>query len=176
MTQAKANPAPTPAAPGRCAAVLAELLRSLDSLTVAHEELCESLLQQHAAMKRFDTVAMAGGVRRQETIHRRILRMEQQRRHLVQQLARAAGRPDDLPLVQLAEFYPESRDDLLERRTRLRTAAGEAAIHGRSCARLAGGVLSHLNAAMRILTRATTYGRAGAFDVPPARGRLEATA
>lgn len=176
MSQAKASSSlPTPV-PARCAAALAELSRSLDSLTVAHQELCESLLQQHAAMKRFDTAAMAGGVRRQESIHRRILRMEQQRRLLVQQLARAAGRSDDLPLVQLVELYPEARDDLLERRTRLRTAAGEAAVHGRSCARLAGGVLSHLNAAMRILTRATTYGRAGAFDMPPARGRLEATA
>lgn len=176
MTQSRTNFTAAIPAGTRCAPLLAELLRTLDSLATAHVELSESLRQQHAAMKRFDTAAMAGGVRRQESIHRRILKMEQQRRHLVMQLARAAGRPDDLPLLQLADLFPESRDALLERRARLREAAGEAATHGRSCASLAGGVLSHLNAAMRILTRATTYGRAGSFDVPPARGRLEATA
>lgn len=176
MSQARAHTSPHSPSPARGAAALAELGRSLESLTAVHRELCESLQQQHAAMKRFDTEAMAGGVRWQESIHRRILRMEQQRRLLVQQLARAAGRSDDLSLLQLADLYPQVRDELLQCRTQLRTAAAEAARWSQACGRLAGGVLSHVNTALRILTRATTYGRAGSFAAPPGRGRLEAVA
>ena len=179
------TPAPRPAAqrtPVQQADVLlTELQKALDGLTAAHVELAASLRQQHDAMKAFDTTAMAEAARRQEQIHRRVMRLEQQRRQQVQNLARVAGRQGaEMTLIGLADLYPAARDGLLERRAALRQATTEAAERGRACGRLAGGVLSHLNAALRLLTDATTYGRTGGFDVAPRvstrLARLEAVA
>ena len=156
--------------------LLAQLARTLGDLTKAHRDLCDSLDHQQAAMQRFDTATMADVVRRQESIHRRILRLETERRKLVAALAKPLRLPADATLAQLVAGHPEYADALLALRAELRGATLEAAGKSRTCGRVAGSVLSHLNGALRLLTHSVVYRRTGAFDAPPMKRRVEAVA
>ena len=155
---------------------LAQLARALSDLTAAHRDLAAALDAQHDAMRRLDTEAMNGLARRQESIHRRILRLEQERRKLVAALARAARLPPDASLAQIAAAHPEHADALMALRAELRARTTDAAAKTRTCARVAGSVLAHLNSSLRLLTGATVYRPGGDFAAPPARTRVEAFA
>ena len=156
---------------------LAQLARTLSDLTRAHRDLCDTLDAQQAAMQRFDTTVMADVVRRQESIHRRILRLETERRKLVAALAKPLRLPPNATLAQLVAGHPEHADALLDLRNELRRATAEAAQKSRLCGRVAGSVLSHLNGALRLLTNSVVYRRTGDFDAPPpTKRRVEAVA
>ena len=156
--------------------LLAQLARTLGDLTKAHRDLCDTLDHQQAAMRRFDTATMGEVVRRQEATHRRILRLETERRKLVAALAKPLRLPPEATLLQLAAGHPDHGDALLQLRLELRRATIDAAAKSRTCGRVAGSVLSHLNGSLRLLTNGVVYRRTGAFDAPPMRGRLEALA
>ena len=155
---------------------LAQLARALGDLTAAHRDLCAAFDRQHEAMKRFDTGVMAEVVRRQESVHRRILRLETERRKLVVALARPLNLPSDATLAQLAAGHPDHAAALLALRAELRQATTDAGVKCRTCGRVAGSVLAHLNASLRLLTNSVVYRRTGAFDVPPMKHRVEAVA
>ena len=158
------------------ARALDELAAALGSLSAAHAELSAALDEQHAAMRRFDAPAMKRLARRQELAHRRILRFEADRRKAAATAARAAGLSHDAPLLAIADAYPERRDALVELRDDLRRRSAAAAASGRRCGRVAGGVLSHLSAALRLVTGSPLYEATGSFAVPPNRPRrVEAT-
>ncbi len=165
-TRAVAPPAPEK--------VLDDLAATLRQLTLAHADLCDVLDQQHAAMKRFDTEQMTRHARKQEQSHRRILKLESDRRRHAQMLARAAGLGFDVTLVQLAGAYPDRREELLELRRELHASSRAAAERGRRCQRIAASVLSHLNSALRMVTRSSVYQSTGNFTLPPPIHRLEA--
>ena len=155
---------------------IADLLKTLDALEAAHGDLCAALDAQQAAMRRFDPAAIAEAARRQEAIHRRVLRLEQERRRRTAPVAKALGLPTTATLAQIAARLPQQQEDLLRRRAALRAAAEAAVRKSGACARIAGGVLGHLNLALRLLTQSTTYRKTGGFDLPPPRRRLEALA
>ena len=157
--------APAPASPASPA--IDELARALRELTAVHRDIASNFEQQHNAMRRFDTEAMKRLGRRQEASHRRVLRLEATRSAAAGRAARAARLPADAPLLSLADAYPAQRDDLLQLRQELRDVAAEASDRSRRCQRIAGSVLTHLNGAVRLLTRSSLYERGGTFASPP---------
>lgn len=163
-------PTPTNNLPVR---VLDELEQCLVDLAAAHAELGEALDHQHEAMRRFDTAQMSRLARRQETTHRRILRLEAQRRRLASTAARAAGLAVDAPLTAIADAWPPRRERLLALRADLRRASADASERGQRCQRIAGSVLAHLNGALRLLTRSGLYQSGGTFTLPPPARRVE---
>ena len=157
---------PTAATPPASPAI-DELARVLRELAAVHRDIAANFEQQHEAMRRFDTEAMQRLGRRQEASHRRVLRLEANRGTAAGRAARAAQLPIDVPLLALADAYPAQRDELLRLRQELRAVAAEAQERSRRCQRIAGSVLTHLNGAVRLLTRSSLYGRGGAFVSPP---------
>ncbi len=155
---------------------LTELMRTLGTLAQAHRDLAEILDAQHAAMRSFDAGAMQQAARRQEAIHRRILRLEQDRRRQVTHLARPLGLGPMPTLMELAERMPEHGPALLEMRRQVREAVEAAAMRSRVCSRVAGSVLGHLNLALRLLGDGSTYRRTGGFEMTRPLSRLQAVA
>lgn len=155
------------------ARVFDDLEQCLADLAAAHADLGEALDRQHEAMRCFDTPQMARLARRQEGTHRRILRLEAQRRKLAATVARSVGLSVDAPLTAIADACPARRERLLVLRADLRRASADASERGRRCQRIAGSVLAHLNGALRLLTRSGLYQSGGTFTLPPPARRVE---
>ena len=163
----------TPARPSQPAAV-DQLVATLAKLAGAQSDLRDALGEQAAAMRKLDVKAMAQLGRRQESAHRRLLKLEVDRRRYSAAAAKPLGLPGDAPLAQIAMGYPQHAPDLMRLRDELRSHAAAAADLGRHCSRLAGGVLGHVNGALRLVTRSCLYGRGGEFAMPPVASRVHA--
>jgi hypothetical protein len=150
------------------------LVRSLDGLIKTHGELLATLREQLEAMRKMDAVAMSDAGRRQEAIHRRLLRLETDRRRAARALATSLRLPADAALTDIAARLATPPAELQDRRVRLRSLSTEAAKLGEQCSRLAGGVLAHLNSSLRLLTGGGTYAAGGNFHMPPRLSRMEA--
>ena len=164
--------------PGSSAAMLDRLEEVLRSLAGAQSDLTDLLEQQHTAMTGLDTAAMDKCASRQESLHRRVMQLEHERRTLVHNLATSTGLSSGATLRDLADAFaaedPQRRLRLLELRDLLRQRSAHAAKRGRRCSRVAGSVLGSINTALRLLTRSCIYSKTGNFQMPPRRPRMEA--
>ncbi len=120
-------------------------------------------------MRQLDVKAMSAASRRQEALHRVLLRHEAERRKHARTAARLRNLPAEATLLILAEGYAERREELLAVRNELLATTQATRTVGKTCSRMAGGVLAHLNQALRILHRPFLYSAAG--DCPPAAGQ-----
>ncbi|MEM1012783.1 MAG: flagellar export chaperone FlgN [Planctomycetota bacterium] len=144
------------------------LLATLHKLATAQADLRTAMVDQEQAMRKLDVRAMSAAARRQETLHRVLLRHEAERRKHARGVARMTNLPPDATLAVLAEACPEHRDALLQVRGELLEATRLTRSAGQTCGRMAGGVLAHLNQALRLLHKPFLYSRQG--DCPPAGG------
>jgi hypothetical protein len=149
------------------------LVATLVELVRAHRELCELLERQQAAMREIDLDAMAGVSKRQEQLHRRILRLERERRANAALLASSAGLPGDASLGQIAEKLPVWSEQLLALRQELRGLSREASDRGKRAGRIAASVLCSVGSALRSVTGSTLYRRGGDFSLPPLAHRVD---
>ncbi len=151
-----------------------QLLATLTKLSAAQCDLRDALSEQVEAMKRLDVKAMASIGHRQESAHRRLLKLEGDRRRHGATAAGQLGLAPDTPLVEVVSGYPDHAEQLLQVRDELRAHTIAAADLGRHCARIAGGVLGHVNGALRLVTKSCLYGREGGFELPPVSHRIRA--
>jgi DNA repair exonuclease SbcCD ATPase subunit len=156
--------------------LLDDLAVGLTAMTSLQAELATLLEEQFQAMKTFDTNAVARCARRQELLHRRLLRLETERRRNAEQLCRIARIAPDANVQQIADAYPSHREQLLTLRSQLRHAVQTVSERGRRSQRVAGTVLSHLNSVLRMVTKSGLYQQSGSFTAPPPIRRLEASA
>ena len=155
--------------------VIPQLAATLRDLIAAHRDLIAALVEQHAALRSFDAPRVAELVARQERVHRRLMRLEAERRRRSEAAARALGLRRDATLADVASRSPAA-EELLALRTELRQLSAEAAERGRRCGRIAGTALANLGSALRRATGATLYQPGGGFALPPPIRRTDAVA
>ncbi len=122
-------------------------------------------------MRGLDVATMATASRRQETLHRSLLRLEAERRKQAKLCARARGLGSDATLVTIANAFADERDALLAKRLELREVTTVTRDLGQACSRLAGGVLAHLNQALRIVHKPWIYSSTGEPPLQPGLAR-----
>ncbi|HEY2585287.1 MAG TPA: flagellar export chaperone FlgN [Tepidisphaeraceae bacterium] len=152
---------------------LSELETLLRQLVAEHRRLLAEVERHAAAMKTFDLPAMEDAGRQQEACRLRINAIEQRRRVLCQQMARAMNQPGELTLRLLAGMFPAKADALLKLRAELRDVAEQIAMRTRISGRVASAVLGHLNTVVRIVCGAVE--RAGVYTkkgIPSVSGRI----
>jgi hypothetical protein len=152
---------------------LIELENVLSMLIDEHRKLLAHLNTQHEAMKQLQPAAMEDSLHRQEACRLRILSLENRRRLLGQQIAKAANLPLDATLVQIAHASPQYGTKLLQLREQLKSIMRDIADRTHVGGRLAQAVLGHLNTAMRLF--ADAVGQAGTYTkygVPRVSARI----
>jgi hypothetical protein len=135
---------------------LSELETVLTQMVAEHRRLLAQVERHAEAMRRIDLPVMDDSGRQQEACRLRINSMEQRRRYIVQQIARAAKAA---PLMKL--------------RAELKEVAEQIAARTRISGKVAAAVLGHLNTAVRLVAgaveRAGLYTRRG---IPRASSRV----
>lgn len=152
---------------------LSELETVLRQLIAEHRRLLAEVDRHAAAMKAFDVDAMEDAGRQQEACRLRISAIEQRRRVLCQQMARAMNQPGELTLRLLAGMFPAKADALLKLRAELRDLAERISMRTRISGRVASAVLGHLNTVVRLISGAIE--RAGVYTkkgIPSVSGRI----
>jgi hypothetical protein len=158
---------------------LAELETLLQQLIAEHKKLLGHMDAQQAAMRVFDLSAMDAAVNGQEACRLRIVTLETKRRNVVQVLTRGV-KVDVGPvtITKLASLYPHRRDALLKLGNELKSVATTIASRTKIAGKLAGAVLGHLNAVVRLLAgaveRAGVYTKDGIPRVTSRIGIMEA--
>ncbi len=155
-----------------------EIEHLLRQLIVEHRKLLKHVDAHAQAMRQMDLKAMDDSAKLQEAARTRIAAMENRRRGLVQQIARAQRISGELNLQRLAELHPAHGKSLLALRDELKAIAGQIAGRTYVASRLAGAVLGHLNTAVRLLAGATertgVYTKAGVPKVSQRIGVMNA--
>ena len=156
---------------------LSELETLLRQLIDEHRRLLAEVERHAAAMKKIDIATMEDAGRQQEACRLRINAIEQRRRILCQQMARAMNQPGELTLRLLAGMFPARADSLLKLRAELRAVAEQISMRTRISGRVASAVLGHLNTVVRIVSgaieRAGVYTKKGIPSVSPRIGLME---
>lgn len=157
---------------------LLEVEHLLRQLIAEHHKLLKHVAAHDAAMRRFDMPAMDQSAKLQDAVRLRIATMESRRRAAIHQIARAGRMGDDLTIQQLAEMFPDRAASLLGLRDELKDIASQIAAHTHVAARVAGGVLGHLNTAIRFLAgaveRTGVYTKTGTPQVSSRIGVMNA--
>ena len=152
---------------------LSELETVLTQMVAEHRRLLAHVERHADAMKRIDLPEMDDSGRQQEACRLRINSMEQRRRHIVQQIARAANQPGELTLPLLAGMFPAKAAPLMKLRAELKDIAEQIAARTRISGKVAAAVLGHLNTAVRLVAGAVE--RAGLYTkrgIPRASSRV----
>jgi hypothetical protein len=154
---------------------ISDLNAILIQLTVEHRKLLELMDAQHAAMKKFDLIAMADLMPRQEMLRLRIGDLENKRRGMMRLITTSFKLPEEPRLTRLAELFPPHALALLKSRQELREVAQKITLRSQGSGRLAAAVLGHLNHVVRIL--ATAAKQAGMYTkqgIPQVGARIGA--
>ena len=159
--------------------LLPELENVLQLLVAEHRRLLAHLEAQQGAMKAFDLKALDDARNQQEASRLRVAAIENKRRALVLQIAKASRiDPQGLTITKLADLHPQRRDALLKLRDELKGLAGQIAVRTHVASRLAGAVLGHLNTVVRLLAGAVEksglYTKQGVPRVSARIGVMEA--
>lgn len=162
---------------------LAELESLVQMLVSEHEKLLAHLDAQQAAMRRLDARAMDEAASAAEAVRLRIVNLDNRRKALSAQLALALKVPATSNLGQIAEALPAgfagARQRLLALRRHLRELVADVQARSQLAAKLAGGVLGHLNTVVRLISgaveKAGLYTRHGTPSVSRRIGMLETT-
>src|SRR5688500_10925813 len=121
---------------------LPELENVLQSLVDEHRRLLAHVEAHQAAMRAFDLRALDEARNHQEASRLRVATLENRRKLLVLQIAKALKLdPAALTVRKLAELHPPRREALLKLRGELKTAAELIAVRTHVAGRLAGAVL-----------------------------------
>ncbi|HMB94986.1 MAG TPA: flagellar export chaperone FlgN [Tepidisphaeraceae bacterium] len=150
-----------------------ELENVLALLIEEHRRLLGHLQTQQEAMKKLQHGAMEESLHKQEASRLRIIGLENRRRFLVQQIAKASRLAADATLAEIAQASGPSGSKLLQLRDQLRAIMREIADRAVVAGRLAQAVLGHLNTAMRLF--ADAVGQAGTYTkygVPRVSARI----
>jgi hypothetical protein len=119
---------------------------------------------------------MDAAMSQQESIRLRIASLETRRRTLVSQMAIGARVPE-LTLAKIAQMHPAQSGRLLPLRDELKTVAKAVAHRTHVAGKVAGAILGHLNAAVRLLAgaaqQAGLYTKHGTPQVAGRIGTLE---
>lgn len=157
---------------------LFDLESILQQLIVEHRKLLRHLDAQQAAMKAFALDAMDAAANQQEASRLRIAKLENQRRAIVQQLARQYRAAGEMTLSQIGQVYPERSASLKQLRDELKRAIQQVQSRSHVAGRVAGAVLGHLNTVVRLLAgtveRAGVYTKSGVPRVSARIGIMEA--
>jgi undecaprenyl pyrophosphate synthase len=140
---------------------LIELENVLGLLIDEHRRLLAHMQTQQAAMKKLEAGAMEESLHRQEASRMRIVSLENRRRSLVQQMAKASRLSEEATLAQIAIAAGPGGQKLLQLRETLKSVMREIANHTTVSGKLASSVLGHLNTAMRLF--ADAVGQAGTY-------------
>lgn len=131
-----------------------EVEHLLRQLIAEHHKLLKHVEAHDSAMRAFDLPAMDQAARLQDAVRLRIATMDTRRRAAIQQIARSARLNGDITIQALAEAFPDRAQPLLALRDELKSVAARIAARTYVTARVAGGVLGHLNTAVRFLAGA----------------------
>ena len=85
---------------------ISDLQAILMQLAAEHRKLLDQLEAQHAAMKKFDLVAIADWITRSEATRLRINDLESRRRAVMRQITAALKLQQEPRLTRLAELFP----------------------------------------------------------------------
>lgn len=155
-----------------------EVEHLLRQLAAEHRKLLTHVQAHDAAMRRFDLPGMDQSAKLQDAVRLRIATMETRRRAAFQQIARTARIDGELTIHKLAEIFPDRAGSLLSLRDELKEIAAQVAAKTYVAARLAGGVLGHLNTAVRFLAgaveRTGVYTKSGSPRVSSRIGNMNA--
>src|SRR2546423_13942377 len=133
---------------------ISDLEMVLQQLIAEHRKLLALLVDQQAAMKRMDLQSMETLVAAQESSRKRIAMLERRRQVLAAQLARASKIVGQPTLEKLAGAHPARAKALLALRDELKPLIEQLRNRAFVAGRVAGAVLGHVNAAMRLLAGA----------------------
>ena len=158
---------------------LSELEAVLQALVAEHRRLLAAVEAHQAAMKAMNLAALDAARNQQEASRLRIATLENRRRLVVAQVARAARvEVKGLTLTKLAALYPPQAQPLLKLRDELKDVASSIARRTYVSGRLAGALLGHLNTVVRLLAgaveKAGVYSKNGVPKVSARIGVMEA--
>ncbi len=155
-----------------------ELESLLTNLVIEHRRMLGYTQSQQEAMQRFDLKGMDQAQQQQEASRLRIAGLENRRRMLVIQMARACGMATPPTLTVLAQLNPQRAAALLKLRDDLKQTACDIQRRTHVVSRLAGAVMGHLNTAVRLLAgaveQAGVYTRQGTPRLSSRIGVMEA--
>jgi FlgN protein len=158
--------------------MILDLETLLQQMIVEHGKLLKLVEGQQSAMKVLNLKAMDEATNLQEAGRLRIAALEQKRRTLVIQVAKALRLSGEPRIPQLAEIFPDRKPTLLKLRDELRNLIGQIAKKNYVGGKLAGAVLGHLNTAIRLLAGAVEhaglYTRSGVPRMASRIGVMEA--
>jgi hypothetical protein len=157
---------------------LFDLESVLQQLIVEHRKLLRHLDAQQAAMKTLHLDAMDTAANQQEASRLRITKLENQRRAIVQQIAKQHRVAGDMTLSQIGQLHPEKNASLQQLRDELKRTIRQVQSRSHVAGRVAGAVLGHLNTVVRLLAgtveRAGVYTKSGVPRVSARIGIMEA--
>ena len=152
---------------------LFELENVLEHLIGEHRRMLGLIDAQQAAMKAMALDEMESCSHRQESSRLRIATLENRRRMLVQQLARAARLSGNVTLQQVSEAFPQNGPRLLKLRDELKELMKQITDRTHIASKVATAVLGHLNTAVRLFAGAV--GQSGTYTkngIPKVSGRI----
>ncbi|MFT3785334.1 MAG: flagellar export chaperone FlgN [Tepidisphaeraceae bacterium] len=149
----------------------------LKQILVEHRALLQRVDAHEAALRSYNPEAIEKTARELEVLRQRIGLLEAHRRVVTQQLAPKFR--SDLPtLSKLAELFPDRSSVLLSIRDELKGLAEQIQKKSAVLARIASGVMNHLNSTVRLIAKAATgpsvYTRSGGEPLPRRVGVIEA--
>jgi len=155
-----------------------ELETVLQSLVDEHAKMLAHVDAQQAAMKRIDLKAMDAAVGQQEASRLRIGLLDNKRKLLVQQIARAHRMTQQITITDIANMYPTSAVKLNKLRDALKATIATIQARTHVAGKLASAVLGHLNTVMRLVAgaveKAGLYTKQGVPQVSSRIGVMEA--
>ena len=154
---------------------LSELEAILQQLIQEHARLLSHMDKHGAAMQAFDLRAMDDAGREQDTSRLRIAMLEQRRRAVVQQIAKAINLQGEPTLQKLSVLARSHAESLLRLRGQLKELIEQIAARNKISGKVATAVLGHLNTVVRLLAGAVE--RAGLYTkngIPQVSGRIGA--
>jgi len=131
-----------------------ELESILQLMLVEHRKLLKQVEAHAAAMKTLNVRAMEEAGHQQEAMRLRITALENQRRQIVAQLAKANQIQGGLTVSQVARLYPQNAPALLQLRGELKAVMTQVTNRLQIAGKIAGAVLGHLNTVVRLFAGA----------------------
>jgi hypothetical protein len=157
---------------------LSDIELTLQQLVAEHHKLLKHVEMQQEAMKIFALDKMDDATNLQEATRLRIATLENRRRAIAMQIAKAMRLNGDLTIKKLAEMFPQRAPVLLQHREELRNVIEQIQTRTHVAGRLAGAVLGHLNTVVRLVSgaveRAGVYTKNGVPQVSKRIGVMEA--
>jgi non-homologous end joining protein Ku len=150
----------------------------LTQMVIDHRKLLAFIEVHQSAMKKMNLNAMDEARNQQEAVRLRIGGAEQRRRAIVQQIAKTMRVPGEPKIPQLAQMFPQRRDQLLKLRKDLQDVFAQIGAKNHVAGKVAGALLGHLNTAVRLLAGAVenagVYTKRGVPQIASRIGMMDA--